>query len=98
MGGQSSSTQTQQSQSAPWQAAQPMLQGILGQLGTGLNQFGFGTGSSFFSAIAQNSASSTSINSTGSFTPAGTISNLGSGQPHAIMQPTIVCNYILRVT
>jgi len=37
MGGQSSSTQTQQSQTAPWQAAQPMLQGILGQLGTGLN-------------------------------------------------------------
>lgn len=32
MGGQSSSTQTQQSQTAPWQAAQPMLQGILGQL------------------------------------------------------------------
>lgn len=37
MGGQSSSTQTQQSQTAPWEAAQPMLQGILGQLGTGLN-------------------------------------------------------------
>lgn len=37
MGGQSSSTQTQQSQTAPWQAAQPMLQGILGQLGSGLN-------------------------------------------------------------
>jgi hypothetical protein len=33
MGGQSSSTQTQQSQTTPWQAAQPMLQGILGQLG-----------------------------------------------------------------
>ena len=32
MGGQSSSTQTQQSQTAPWEAAQPMLQGILGQL------------------------------------------------------------------
>jgi len=40
MGGQSSSTQTQQSQSAPWQAAQPMLQGILGQLGVGLNNTG----------------------------------------------------------
>jgi hypothetical protein len=37
MGGQSSSTQTQQSQTAPWEAAQPMLQSILGQLGTGLN-------------------------------------------------------------
>src|SRR5882724_7938180 len=37
MGGQSSSTQTQQSQTAPWEAAQPILKGILGQLGTGLN-------------------------------------------------------------
>jgi hypothetical protein len=40
MGGQSSSTQTQQSQTAPWQAAQPMLQGILGQIGTGLGNTG----------------------------------------------------------
>ncbi len=40
MGGQSSSTQTQQSQTGPWEAAQPMLQGILGQLGSGLNNTG----------------------------------------------------------
>jgi len=40
MGGQSSSTQTQQSQTAPWQAAQPMLQGILAQLSKGLNNTG----------------------------------------------------------
>ncbi len=40
MGGQSSTTQTQQSQSAPWQAAQPMLQGILGQLGADLGNTG----------------------------------------------------------
>lgn len=40
MGGQSSSTQTQQSQTAPWAAAQPALQGILGQLGTGLSNTG----------------------------------------------------------
>jgi hypothetical protein len=40
MGGQSSSTQTQQSQTTPWAATQPMLQGILGQLGTGLNNTG----------------------------------------------------------
>jgi hypothetical protein len=40
MGGQSSSTQTQQSQTAPWQAAQPMLQNILGQIGSGLNNTG----------------------------------------------------------
>lgn len=42
MGGQSTSTQTQQSQTAPWEAAQPMLQNILGQINgmlpnTGLN-------------------------------------------------------------
>lgn len=40
MGGQSSSTQTQQSQTAPWATAQPMLQGILAQLNTGLNNTG----------------------------------------------------------
>jgi len=40
MGGQSSSTQTQQSQTAPWAATQPMLQSILGQIGTGLNNTG----------------------------------------------------------
>src|SRR5215475_13289018 len=40
MGGQSSTTQTQQSQTAPWQAAQPMLQGILDQIGTDLNNTG----------------------------------------------------------
>lgn len=40
MGGQSTSTQTQQSQSAPWAATQPMLQTILGQIGTGLNNTG----------------------------------------------------------
>jgi hypothetical protein len=40
MGGQSTTTQTQQSQTAPWQASQPMLQSILGQIGTGLNNTG----------------------------------------------------------
>jgi hypothetical protein len=40
MGGQSSSTQTQQSQTAPWEAARPMLQSILGQLGSGLGNTG----------------------------------------------------------
>ncbi|AWM02535.1 hypothetical protein [Bradyrhizobium amphicarpaeae] len=40
MGGQSTSTQTAQSQSAPWVAAQPALQTMLGQLGTGLNNTG----------------------------------------------------------
>ncbi|WP_257168571.1 tail fiber domain-containing protein [Bradyrhizobium sp. SRS-191] len=37
MGGQSTSTQTQQSQTQPWQPAQPMLQSILSQVSGGLN-------------------------------------------------------------
>jgi len=40
MGGQSTSTQTTQSQSAPWAAAQPALQSMLGQINTGLNNTG----------------------------------------------------------
>lgn len=40
MGGQSTSTQTVQSQSAPWAAAQPALQTMLGQIGAGLNNTG----------------------------------------------------------
>lgn len=40
MGGQSTSTQTVQSQSAPWAAAQPALQAMLGQINTGLNNTG----------------------------------------------------------
>jgi microcystin-dependent protein len=35
---------------------------------------------------------------TDSFTPAGTISSFGSGNAHADLQPTIVCNYILRIS
>src|SRR5947209_3722174 len=37
MGGTSKSEQSQQSTTAPWQAAQPTLTGMLGQVGTGLN-------------------------------------------------------------
>jgi hypothetical protein len=40
MGGQSTTTQTQQSQTQPWQATQPMLQNLLGQISTGLNNTG----------------------------------------------------------
>jgi hypothetical protein len=32
MGGQSSSTHTQQSQTSPWESARPILQGVLGKL------------------------------------------------------------------
>src|SRR3954452_18857224 len=54
MGGQSSSTQTQQSQTAPWEAAQPMLQGILGQLNPLIQNSGLNPAES--SAINQLSA------------------------------------------
>lgn len=37
MGGQSTTTQTQQSQTQPWQPAQPMLQSVLSQVSNGLN-------------------------------------------------------------
>jgi hypothetical protein len=40
MGGESKQTQTQNSTTAPWQAAQPALQGILGQLQTNLGKTG----------------------------------------------------------
>jgi len=40
MGGQSTSTQTTQSQSAPWAAAQPALQTMLNQISAGLNNTG----------------------------------------------------------
>src|SRR5258708_36626015 len=57
MGGQSSSTQTQQSQTAPWEAAQPMLQGILGQIGTGLNNTGLtGAETGALNALQSNAA------------------------------------------
>ena len=55
MGGQSSSTQTQQSQTAPWQAAQPMLQGILGQLNPLIQNSGLNpTESGAISQLSQN--------------------------------------------
>src|SRR5262245_1376486 len=57
MGGESSSTQTQQSQSAPWAAAQPMLQAILGQVCTSLNNTGLtGTESRALDQLSQNAA------------------------------------------
>jgi hypothetical protein len=57
MGGQSSSTQTQQSQTAPWEAAQPMLQNILGQLQTNLGNTGItGQESTALNTLEQNAS------------------------------------------
>jgi hypothetical protein len=58
MGGQSSSTQTQQSQSAPWTAAQPALQTILGQVGAGLNNTGLTTAETSALDTLRNNATS----------------------------------------
>lgn len=57
MGGQSSSTQTQQSTSAPWETAQPMLQSILGQLNPLIQNSGLNsTESNAISQLSQNAA------------------------------------------
>jgi hypothetical protein len=58
MGGQSSSETKQQSETAPWAAAQPALQGILGQLNSNLGKTGV-TG-------AENSALNTLVNNANS--------------------------------
>jgi hypothetical protein len=57
MGGTSTTSQTQQSQTAPWEAAQPMLQGILGQLGPLVQNSGLSpTESGAISQLSQNAA------------------------------------------
>jgi hypothetical protein len=57
MGGQSSSTQTQQSTSAPWETAQPELQSILGQLNPLIQNSGLNsTESNAISQLSQNAA------------------------------------------
>jgi len=55
MGGESKTSQTQSSTTAPWEQAQPVLSGILGQLGTGLNNTGLtGKESGALSQLEQN--------------------------------------------
>lgn len=57
MGGQSTSTQTQQSQTAPWQAAQPDLTSILGQLNPLIQNSGLtSTESGAINQLSQNAA------------------------------------------
>lgn len=57
MGGTSTSTQTQQSTSAPWEAAQPALQSILGQLNPLIQNSGLNsTESNAISQLSQNAA------------------------------------------
>lgn len=63
MGGQSSSTQTQKTETAPWAAAQPALQGILGQLNGYVGQTGInGTQTGALNTIEQNNATAGQYN------------------------------------
>ena len=60
MGGDSSQTQTQQSTTNPWEAAQPALKGILGQLTGNLNNTGVtGAESGALTQLQQNGANAT---------------------------------------
>ncbi len=55
MGGESKTSSTQNSTTAPWEAAQPQLQGILSQLTTGLNNTGLtGAESGALDTLSQN--------------------------------------------
>jgi hypothetical protein len=55
MGGESKQTQTQSSTTSPWSAAAPDLQGILGQIGTGLQNTGVtGAESGAFGSLVNN--------------------------------------------
>ena len=64
MGGSSSSTQTQQSTTAPWQAAQPFLQGILGQLNSSMGATNLtGAENSALNTISNNAANQPNYNS-----------------------------------
>lgn len=57
MGGQSTSTQTTQSQTTPWTAAQPALQTMLSQISAGLNNTGLtSTESSALDTLKDNAA------------------------------------------
>jgi hypothetical protein len=86
MGGQSSSTQTQQSQSAPWEAAQPMLQGILGQLNPLIQNSGLNSNeSNAISQLSQNAAQGNP------YTPqiSGYVSNLLNGGGATAQAPAL---------
>ncbi len=60
MGGQSSTSQTQQSTTAPWAAAQPALNGILGQVSQGLGNTGItGAENNALNTLTQNGQNAT---------------------------------------
>ncbi len=86
MGGQSTTTQTQQSQTAPWQAAQPDLQSILGQLNPLIQNSGLSpTESSAINQLSQNAAQGNPFS--GQIT--GLASNLLNGGGATVQAPSL---------
>ncbi len=86
MGGQSTTSQTQQSQTAPWQAAQPDLQSILGQLNPLITNSGLTpTESSAINQLSQNAAQGNPF--TGQIT--GLASNLLNGGNATAQAPAL---------
>ena len=66
MGGQSSTSQQQQSTTAPWEPAQGTLQGILGQVNNLLPNTGLNAGESgALNTIINNSNATSQFNSNG---------------------------------
>ncbi len=58
----------------------------------------FGTGGAGSTGVSLNTANSVAnLNATGTVTNAGTAASGGSGTAFKIVQPTIICNYILRI-
>jgi microcystin-dependent protein len=55
-------------------------------------------GSTFTSGFDETALQSASTQQTGSKTTGITIDNAGAGQPHPNVQPTIICNKIIRVS
>lgn len=58
--------------------------------------YSYGIGANSLNGL-DGSTSTRQLRSLGTFTPSGTISALGSGQSFYLMQPTMVCNYLLYV-
>jgi hypothetical protein len=86
MGGQSTTTQTQQSQTAPWQAAQPDLTSILGQLNPLIQNSGLTpTESGAINQLSQNAAQGNPF--TGQIT--GLASNLLNGGGATAQAPSL---------
>lgn len=59
------------------------------------NLFTVGSGTQTAMALTSSSSGARQLHSTGTFTPQGTVGPLGSGTSFFLMQPTMVCNFLL---